>query len=65
MPLAQYAGILYPEDIASLQHMFARLCSERGISPHSATAEQLAARLVELRRSGMVDEREMVDALAR
>ena len=64
MPFSSNSGILYPDDVAVLQRTFSRVCAERGIGSGGATAEHLAAKLVELRRNGIVDEAELMKALA-
>lgn len=64
MPFSQNSGIFYPDDVAVLQRTFSKVCAERGIGLGGATAEHLAAKLVELRRNGVVDETELEKALA-
>lgn len=63
MPFSRYAGILYPDDIAALQRVFTRICAERGISTRGAAAEHLAAQLVELRKSGLDSETDLLEAV--
>ncbi len=64
MPFSGYKTILYPDDVAVLQRAFSRICSERGIGSDSPTAEHLAAKLVELRKSGVVGEDDLLRAIA-
>ena len=64
MPFTQYDGILYPEDVDALKRTFTRLCAERGLCPGDEAAASLAAQLVELRRSGIVEEAELLEAIA-
>lgn len=63
MPFSGYTTILYPDDVAVLQRAYSQLCRTRGIAPDSPTAQHLAAQLIELRKSGVIDEAELVKAL--
>jgi hypothetical protein len=52
----KFGGFFEPEDLKLLQKLFDGVCTERGYSPDSEDAERAALLIVNLFKSGIVDE---------
>jgi hypothetical protein len=63
MPLSRNSGIFEPSELEALKRVLERLCEERRISPHTVAAESLAADIVRLCNQGVIDEKELLEAL--
>ena len=57
-------GILRPRELALLQRVLVAACDRRGCTPESDEGQELTLTIIALYEAGMVDERELLDAVA-
>ena len=65
MQLSRYSGMLYPTDLELLQRVFDQISKARGLAQGSLEMEELAAEVVRLHQTGLVEEEKLLEALDR
>ncbi|CAD7039203.1 hypothetical protein REJC140_00723 [Pseudorhizobium endolithicum] len=54
-----YADTFEPQELACIQRLFSGACAERGLSNRGDAANDLAARIFELYRQGVREEKDL------
>lgn len=60
---SQESQVIFPQDLNMLQRVFKRYCVEQSLPPESARAENAAASLIQMFRSGTISEIALADAI--